>query len=316
MKNALQHRQSYLVYPIENLIDSIWGSLRPNPLPTPIVLHPLRYAGTPRFFPLFFLTFLFEEQRKHHSLTFFFPFYHSFTSFVGRTTEDKLKELRSHISQRRATGYLISSLSELCWLLNIRGSDVPYNPFPFAYFYLSVNTQTDQSASSSNVLFLKSPTEQVSTDLRSALEELSIELASYSNVGNYLASIRTGPVLVDSSLSQGLVSKLVEPMLADSPSFITRAKAVKNRAEWEGFRQAYLRDGLAWCRWAAWLEDRIVNKDEEIDEWQAGLAFDRIRAQDPMFKGVSNFLGFLFFLFRVEFCGAFQKVPSRDSQAN
>ncbi|KAG0149820.1 hypothetical protein CROQUDRAFT_131016 [Cronartium quercuum f. sp. fusiforme G11] len=236
LKKSLMKRESTLIYPIDNLIDLVWGSDRPKPPRQPIFLHPIKYAG--------------------------------------QSAQEKLANLRKHIGERVAAGYLISSLSELCWLINIRGSDVPYMPFPFGYIYVGSITSGEPS-----VLFIHP--KQVGKEERENLSLLGLEIMDYDHIGSFLSS-RTGTVIVDTTLATGLVDKISKYETAENPSLITNWKAIKNEAELEGFRQAYLRDGVAWCRWAAWLEAKM-KAGAMINEWTAAIEFDRIRARDPMF---------------------------------
>ena len=55
------------------------------------------------------------------------------THFSGRTPTDKLKELRSQLTQQRAASIVVTALDEVAWLFDLRGSDIPFNPVFFAY---------------------------------------------------------------------------------------------------------------------------------------------------------------------------------------
>lgn len=69
---------------------------------------------------------------------------------------------------------------------------------------------------------------------------------------------------------------------------VALAKARKNATELEGLRHAYLRDGAAWARWAAWLEERML-KGDKISERAAAAELERIRAQDPLYAGMQAY---------------------------
>lgn len=63
-------------------------------------------------------------------------------------------------------------------------------------------------------------------------------------------------------------------------------KACKNAAEVHGMREAYLRDGIAWAKWAAWLEEEVAGKKSKVSEWDAAVALTKSRS------GVKGFAGF------------------------
>lgn len=76
-------------------------------------------------------------------------------------------------------------------------------------------------------------------------------------------------------------------ILLESP--IALAKAQKNATELAGLRAAYLRDGAAWARWAAWLEERVAKKRIETDEWTAAVEFRKVREQVPLWAGMESY---------------------------
>ncbi|KAF9021549.1 hypothetical protein BDZ89DRAFT_1137899 [Hymenopellis radicata] len=61
--------------------------------------------------------------------------------------------------------------------------------------------------------------------------------------------------------------------------------AVKNDVELEGFRRAYLRDGVAFVQFLAWLEDKILNKGYDISEWEASQLPARVQEETTRLHG-------------------------------
>ncbi|KAH9811976.1 Xaa-Pro dipeptidase [Melampsora americana] len=242
LEESLHDRKSSLVCSTTNLIDEVWGTDRPSLEQNPIYLHSLQYCG--------------------------------------QSSQEKLNELKSYIIEHQAEGYLINSLSEICWMLNIRGSDVPYNPFPFAYFFVS------SVPSQPTILFLHHPDHQ-HPEVKEYLNELGIKLHDYHQIFEIIKSMEfKNHVMIDSSLPVGLFDLLKIEVTYETPSMITKWKSIKNPTELNGFRNAYVRDALAWCRWSAWLESQILS-GKEINEWDAAIKFDQIRSQHPMFISLS-----------------------------
>lgn len=66
-------------------------------------------------------------------------------------------------------------------------------------------------------------------------------------------------------------------------SSVDLAEAKKNPIEIEGFKRAYLRDGVAWVKWAAWLES-VMHSRTSISEWDAAEEFTRIRSKGDFFR--------------------------------
>ena len=49
--------------------------------------------------------------------------------WAGRTAAEKIKWVQDKINELKGNGALFTDLSEICWILNVRSSEIPYNPF-------------------------------------------------------------------------------------------------------------------------------------------------------------------------------------------
>ena len=48
--------------------------------------------------------------------------------WTGRSSEDKIKELREQLTKKKLVGTVVNMLDEVAWLFNLRGTDVDFNP--------------------------------------------------------------------------------------------------------------------------------------------------------------------------------------------
>ena len=174
---------------------------------------------------------------------------------AGRTAAEKLKDMQQWMESRGITHYLLTDLSEICWMLNLRGDDVLYNPFIISF--LEVHTDAPHR------LFVLP--EKVEA-LKAYLHTLNVTVQPYE---------------------EGLRLQLeaLERPLMESPVPIWRA--VKNRAEQEGFRTAHLRDGVAMVRFLAWLDRTVVEGSEMPTEMDIDRRLTALRAEQPGFCGLS-----------------------------
>ncbi|GKB84162.1 probable Xaa-Pro aminopeptidase P, partial [Tanacetum coccineum] len=53
--------------------------------------------------------------------------------FSGRSVSNKLKDLRDNLKKENARGIIITTLDEVVWLYNVRGSQVSYSPVVHAF---------------------------------------------------------------------------------------------------------------------------------------------------------------------------------------
>ena len=175
---------------------------------------------------------------------------------AGRAAADKIRDLTAWMAERQTDRLLITELSEICWMLNLRGSDIPYNPFVIAF--LEVRTAAPHR------LFVHPS--KISPEVRAYLKALHVDIHPYEEgLQLQLAALR-------------------EPV-TESP--VAAWRALKNPAEQEGMRRAHLQDGVAMVRFLAWLERSIADGRTDITEMEADRRLTALRAEQPDFLGLS-----------------------------
>ncbi len=70
------------------------------------------------------------------------------------------------------------------------------------------------------------------------------------------------------------------------PSFVEEMKAVKNETEINGLRNAYLRDGAAFVKWFAWLDEKMA-QGYDITEWEAAWRLTEYRRRNKHYMGLA-----------------------------
>ncbi len=207
---------------------------------------------------------------------------------VGRSRYDKLTDLRKFLLMKDCDSILISALDEIAWLLNIRGSDIEYNPYTVSYLFVS----------QSDVLwFVQKEDEPRDPDTEDSFAELATDevgIMPYSGVAQSLGTMfggEVGTIFVDtSSLNYDLFSTVVEA--AGEENIITGTspvqlwKAIKNDVEISGIREACLEDGVAMEKFLYWLETS-VRSGQSVTEWDASVKLTSLRAEIPGYRGNS-----------------------------
>ncbi|GAA5926131.1 uncharacterized protein JCM15063_000193 [Sporobolomyces koalae] len=249
LSDRLASKSIPLVFPpTANLVDEIWTS-RPPRSHAEIELHPLKFTGL-------------DARTKLSNL---------------RTWLDA-----NYAGQSERVSYLVTTLSPLAWLLNLRGHDIEFNPMFYGYALIEQERVT---------LWVQD--QAVTPTLRTEIEErLGGTIAKYESVIDDLKQVE-GKVVVDPKVNFEIIRALGEDrtiLVKQSP--IETAQAIKNPVEIQGLRNAYLRDGVAWTRWAAWLEqemslNRKTKKGSRITEWQAAEKLTEFRKQNEHFAGLA-----------------------------
>ncbi len=204
-----------------------------------------------------------------------------FTVQSGETRESKLGRLRDFLRAKDCRGVLISALDEIAWLLNVRASDIEYNPLVISYLLV-----TDEEAF---WYVLKDEVEDPESQATfSILASEGIRILPYGDI-DYLGQEFEGRLAVDSAtLNYNVYSSLVASKLAveEAASPVGLWKAVKNRTEIEGMKQAHVKDGVAMERLLYWLE-KSVESGREVSEWDASVKLSSLRAEIEEYRGDS-----------------------------
>ncbi|KAM9915538.1 hypothetical protein OXX59_010518, partial [Metschnikowia pulcherrima] len=57
--------------------------------------------------------------------------------FAGEESSAKIQRVSKIVEKNKTHGLIVSALDEIAWLLNLRGSDIQYNPVFYAYLILT-----------------------------------------------------------------------------------------------------------------------------------------------------------------------------------
>ena len=204
-----------------------------------------------------------------------------FTVDPGQTRAEKFAWLRDFMREQGCEGILLTALDEIAWTLNVRASDIEYNPLVISYLLVTLEDVS--------WYVLKERVEDPETEATfSILEADGVRLLPYGDI-DYLGPEFRGRLFVDAAtlnyqLYGSLVAAGVPLEVGTSP--VGLRKSVKNPREIAGMREAHLQDGLAMERFLYWLQ-RSVAAGREITEWDAAVKLGQLRADLPDYRGDS-----------------------------
>eukprot|EP00397_Hematodinium_sp_SG-2012_P012317 GEMP01012485.1.p1 GENE.GEMP01012485.1~~GEMP01012485.1.p1 ORF type:complete len:611 (+),score=154.65 GEMP01012485.1:162-1994(+) len=187
-------------------------------------------------------------------------------TFSGMNAKAKIEKLQKAMSEKATIGCLVSALDEIAWMLNLRGSDIDYNPVFFAYLWVPVSGRP--------VLFTDGARYKGFNDA---------DVKPYGAIHSF--SFPTKVWLDVKSTPRGISQRMEETHEERLP--IAKWKGIKNEAELEGMRQAHVRDGVAKTKWIIWLFENWRSQTEvsaatKLEEWRGkqdrfvGLSFPSI----------------------------------------
>ena len=211
--------------------------------------------------------------------------------FGGIPRADKISWLRKWMLVQGYDKVLLSSLDEVVWMLNVRGSDIEYNPLVISYLLVSqdyVKWFVKKSVVDS----------ELDPDTLDSFEELrmdGVDVEDYDAVffalSDFGEDADSGVIFIDPSTLNANVYKYISDCFSSESvvcgtSPVILEKSVKTASEIVGMRQTYIDDGVAMERFLHWLETEVAS-GREVDEWEASERLTAFRSEIPGYRGNS-----------------------------
>lgn len=178
--------------------------------------------------------------------------------YAGMGAGEKIAEVRRVLKQKKADWFLLASLEDICWLLNVRGNDVECTPVVLSYLLMSQEE-----------VRWYVQTEALSPEVRDYLAQTGICLREYGEIYADVERLPAGSRLLydENHVNDALISRIppeVEAEDGENPTLLL--KAIKNPVEVSNERAAHIKDGVAVTRFLFWLKKQ--RKEEETGKWQ------------------------------------------------
>lgn len=195
--------------------------------------------------------------------------------WAGKSVSEKLKAIRESMEEQNATTHVITALDDVAWTLNLRGSDVSFNPVFLGYIVVSKEDVT---------LFVDP--QKVTEEVKNHLQENNIKLVDYDGFFPFLKAITNEQVLISPNSNQAIFEALKDNNdFVEAPAPGNLMKATKNETELDGFREVMVRDGVSLVKFFYWLTHQAGK--EEMNEFQIGERLREFRAEGKNFVGES-----------------------------
>ncbi len=203
------------------------------------------------------------------------PVFEHDVRYAGRTRVQKLEAVRKRMAELGAAHYLVTTLDDIAWLYNLRGSDVPCNPVFYSWALVS---QQDAH------LFVGE--DKVPAELRRALKADGIWLHPYEAITDILEHLPEGKILIDrATLNRRLYQLIPTSMRLSGEHIVRRMKAVKNEVEIAHLREVMVRDGVALVKLFMWLERTVMERP--VPETEVAERLIELRRARGNYRGES-----------------------------
>ncbi len=190
---------------------------------------------------------------------------------AGVLRREKIKKLRSAI-EKSIRGisdytYIISDLTSIMWLLNLRGADIKFVPVAYAYVLMMAEQMT-----------LYVCKDMLSEELNEDLTADGISIKDYDCFYDDLDKINTRSVIADSFTNNARILSgfAVRGVYTDVSDTKLIPKCYKNDAEINGMKNAHIKDAVTMIRFIKRIKE-MAARVELTDEYVTGAMLDDMR---------------------------------------
>ena len=178
--------------------------------------------------------------------------------YAGKSTVEKLSDLRDAMKKNKAQIHLMTALDEIAWLFNLRGNDIVNNP-------------VQKEA-------IKEDT-KMGKAVCAALAEAKVQVKEYAEFLQDVAALKNEKILLERKKASFAVCESIDAScrIIDEMNPCATMKAVKNATEIENMRRAHLKDGIAVTKFMYWLKHTIGTCD--MTEMTAAHKIEELRAE-------------------------------------
>jgi Xaa-Pro aminopeptidase len=169
--------------------------------------------------------------------------------FSGKDRSLKIAEVREEMKKLNINYHLLTSPDDIMWLLNIRGSDVPYSPLLLSFAVVGEEQ-----------IFLFIDDDRIPAGLVYEFENLGIVILPYEECSAVVSSFSEGKTIMlnPATTSAALYNSIpVSFVKAENISIPARMKAIKNKTEIENIGKVMVKDGVALIKFFYWIETSI-----------------------------------------------------------
>ena len=190
----------------------------------------------------------------------------------GESRASKIDKVRKELKAEQADYNFISSLDEICWLYNIRSSDVDYTPLVISYALIGMKSAH---------LFVHE--NRVNEVLLAKLNADGIEVLSYDSINEKLSVLteNKSTITSPSTLSYACASSIKGSIISKT-SLVQHLKSIKNETEISNARSAMIKDGVALTQFIIWLNKHL--ESNTISEYDLGRKLETYRAKQALYK--------------------------------
>ncbi len=193
-------------------------------------------------------------------------------SCTGESTHGKLARIREAMKKAGATVHVLASLDDICWVTNLRGTDVAYSPLLLSFAMITLEDMT---------LYIDE--NKLSRKIRDSLDCDNIKIRPYDAIYEDIQKLgddgKDEVILLDPArLNDRLYHSIpdrVKTLSRENPEVLMKAR--KNETEITNLKNAHIKDGVAVTRFMYWMKTETQKRT--ITELESAEKLDSLRKE-------------------------------------
>lgn len=194
--------------------------------------------------------------------------------YAGKFSEVKRKDIAASLYDQGVNAAVLTAADSIAWLLNIRGADMPFNPLALSYAVIHADESVDW--------FIDS--KKIGVDIQQHVGA-HVRIKPIADFIRHLDLLSGQKVLVDyATIPQAIVDKLtaVKAQIIKGQDPCVLPKAIKNKVEIKGAKNAHIRDGVALVKFLHWYFATVIERN--LSELECVDKLHDIRTLNKLFQ--------------------------------
>jgi Xaa-Pro aminopeptidase len=203
--------------------------------------------------------------------------------YVGEDAKKRIETIRQDMKDKKVNVMILTMVEDPCWLLNIRGNDIPCTPVAYAFAMITnrkVSYYVDRK--------------QVTKEVREYFKKNQVTVRPYDALALDLSKIHKQTIWAD---LRSLNTKLYANIATDNQIYnaltpIMKYRSVKNKTEIKNLIHAHEKDGAAMVKFLRYVKETAPKG--KMTELSAQNELYRLRAEgkdyiEPSFETIAAY---------------------------
>ncbi len=176
---------------------------------------------------------------------------------TGESYNSKLRKINKHLVKKKIDYLYVSASENVCWLLNVRGKDLPNSPLANCKLLISKKKGLSLFTNLSKI-----------SNIRNFFKK-KINFYPEEDFPKIFLKLKYGKICIDENTCSIFEKKLIESVLDIKSSVdpIYRLKSIKNRVEIRNTINCHITDGVALTKFLFWFKNlKKVTTERQIDQ--------------------------------------------------